>query len=72
MKRFALRETVVGLSLLASLPALAAGVHQHGLAGGQGQLMRVLVGLQQGHHLHLVAIEAAQHLGQRLHTGHPG
>ena len=32
MKRFALRETVVGLSLLASLPALAAGVHQHGLA----------------------------------------
>ena len=31
MKRFALRETVVGLSLLASLPALAAGVHQHGL-----------------------------------------
>ncbi|MGJ3254872.1 MAG: ZrgA family zinc uptake protein [Alcanivorax sp.] len=32
MKRFALREMVVGLSLLASLPAVAAGVHQHGLA----------------------------------------
>ena len=40
------------------------------LPWGERQLMRILVGLQQGRYRDAIVIKAAQHLGQRLHTGH--